>query len=126
MEGGFQYVLRGTVLTVIAILVATGVIAVLSGALARVFSISQETRDRFPDIEHRVNRYLPILYGGIRVAVFLVAVGAIAEAWGIGVAEALASDSGRAFLGAVATPSWWCWWSVSYCGNWPRRPSNVI
>lgn len=103
VEGGFEYILRGTVLTVVIVLVATGVVAVLSAGLGRMFEVSEELRDRFPDIERRANRYLPILHTGVRFLVFLVAVGAIAQTWGLHVAEALATESGRGVIGAGVT-----------------------
>ncbi|WP_404381309.1 mechanosensitive ion channel domain-containing protein [Caenispirillum salinarum] len=103
VEGGFQYILRGTVLTVVIVLLATGLVTLLSAGLARLFEVSQDVKDRFPDIERRVNRYLPVVHTAVRVLVFLLAAGAIAQAWGVAVVEALTTDAGGAFIGALVT-----------------------
>lgn len=95
IPGGFEYVLRGTALTVatvgIAGLAAWGVRRLSS----RGFAVSDELRARHPDLETRVNRYLPVLDTVVRIAIAFVAVLFLLEAWGIGAWGWLDSPLGR-------------------------------
>lgn len=103
VKGGFEYIIRATVLSAVVVALAVGLVTVLSRGVERIFAISDEVKGRFPGIEKRANRYTPLLHTAVRVLVFVVAVGAVLQVWGVGVVEALSSDAGRRFSGAVVT-----------------------
>lgn len=103
VEGGFFYLVRGTVLTVVIVAVSLGLVNLLAGGVARLFQVDEATRGRFPGIEKRARVYLPTVQTGVRAIVFLIATGAILQAWGVDVLAALRSDSGAAFLGSLVT-----------------------
>ncbi|SOD95905.1 mechanosensitive ion channel domain-containing protein [Caenispirillum bisanense] len=103
VDGGFEYILRATVLSAVVIALAVGLVTVLSRGVDRVFHISDDVKDRFPGIEKRANRYTPLLHTTVRLVVFVVAAGAVLQVWGVGVVEALASGTGRRVAGAAVT-----------------------
>jgi small conductance mechanosensitive channel len=95
VKGGFEFMLRASVLSVVILTVA----AMLSGALRRLiergFAISQDARQHFPRLEARANRYLPVLHVVLRGAVAVVTVLALAQAWGLDTLALLSSEGGR-------------------------------
>src|SRR5699024_10093150 len=101
IEGGFSYIFRGTVVTIVVLLAARLVIGGIRRAMAHGFSISPELRERFPTLEEHANRYLPILRGLLVTLVWLVAAVAILEAWGIRAFAWVTSDAGAGVLGSA-------------------------
>jgi small conductance mechanosensitive channel len=101
ITGGFGYLLRATVLTLVAIIGARLLIGFAERATARGFAIAPDLKDRFPTLEQRANRYLPILTGLIRVAVYLAALILVLEGWDIGSFAWLDTDLGRRATGVV-------------------------
>jgi|AGTN01.2.fsa_nt_gi Small-conductance mechanosensitive channel len=101
IKGGFEFMLRASVLTVV-ILVAAGL---LSGALRRLiergFALGHDAKRQFPLLEARANRYLPVLHVVLRGAVIVVTVLAVAQAWGLDSLGMLASPFGRQVLASA-------------------------
>ncbi|WP_343869889.1 mechanosensitive ion channel family protein, partial [Caenispirillum bisanense] len=103
VEGGFEYIVRATLLSAVVIALAVAAVTVLSRGVDKLFHIAEDVKTRFPGIEKRANRYTPLLHTAVRMVVFVIAFGAILQVWGVGVVEALTSDAGRRFAGAVLT-----------------------
>ncbi|MBI2235861.1 MAG: mechanosensitive ion channel [Magnetospirillum sp.] len=98
VRGGFEFMLRATVLTAVILALSAGLSAVLRRAIDRGFAIGQDTRDRFPLLEARANRYLPILHLVLRGTVGMLTLLALAQAWGMDILGALASQPGKRVL----------------------------
>ncbi len=103
LPGGFEYVLRASVLTVVIIAVARGLVEVIKRGVKRAFALSEEQKRRFPGLEARANRYLPMLMTAFKVVVSLIAAVALLEVWGLDVYDWLSSPIGQAVLQRVAT-----------------------
>jgi moderate conductance mechanosensitive channel len=101
VKGGFEFMLRATILTVVVLALSAMVSSLLRQAIDRGFAISQETRERFPLIEVRANRYLPILHVVLRGTVMVVTVLALAQAWGVDTLSLLSSETGRRVLSSA-------------------------
>jgi small conductance mechanosensitive channel len=95
ITGGFGYLLRATVLTLVAIIGARLLIGFAERATARGFAIAPDLKSRFPTLEQRANRYVPILTGLIRVVVYVAALLLVLEAWDIGSFAWFDTDLGR-------------------------------
>src|SRR6266851_2907447 len=65
VEGGFVYVLRGTVLTLAILVVARIVVNLTRRASRQGFAIGAELKQKFPTLEQRANRYLPVFSAAI-------------------------------------------------------------
>lgn len=103
IQGGFDFMLRASLLTV-AILVAAGFVASLvKRATERGFAVSQDLRRQFPQLEARVNRYLPVLHGVLRSLIGFATVMALLQTWGVDAFDWLSSDFGRRFASAGVT-----------------------
>jgi small-conductance mechanosensitive channel len=101
ITGGFGYLLRATVLTLVAIIGARLLSGFAERATARGFAIAPDLKSRFPTLEQRANRYLPILTGLIRVVVYLAALLLVLAAWDIGSFTWFDTELGRRATGLV-------------------------
>lgn len=103
VEGGFRLILRGTLLTIAIIALSRVVLFAADRGFRRLFAIRAETRMRFPGLEERANRYLPLMLGVIRWFIYVIAVFAVLQAWGLDVLGWLATDTGRNVVSRIVT-----------------------
>jgi small-conductance mechanosensitive channel len=84
VAGGFVYLLRATALSLVAIIGAPLLVRFAERASQRGFAIAPDLKTRFPTLEQRANRYLPILSGLVRVVVYVTALLIVLQAWDVG------------------------------------------
>ena len=101
IEGGFTFVLTATLLTVVILAAARLVAEVAERVVNTGFAVSDDLKRRFPGLEGRANRYLPVVHGAIKLAVYGIAVLALFQVWGIDVLAVVTSDLGRGLVGTV-------------------------
>jgi len=101
IEGGFEYLLRATVASAVILAAAKGLAAALGRAIERGFAVGDELKRRFPLLEARVNRYVPLVHGGLRAILFVVAALALLQAWGFDTLAWLDSPLGRRVAGSA-------------------------
>lgn len=103
VSGGFSLILRGSLATIAVLVLLRALFFVVESGLGRLFSVAPESRARFPGLEARANRYLPLLLGTLKLLLSIVAAFAILQAWGVDTLGWLASDIGRSITGRVTT-----------------------
>ncbi|MCB9949311.1 MAG: mechanosensitive ion channel, partial [Rhodospirillaceae bacterium] len=103
IEGGFEYMLRATVLSIVILLAAHFISRLIIQAIQRIFLVSPELKRRDPGLERRANRYLPILGRIVRTVIFLFAIFIVLDVWGLGTLELLRGEFGRRLAASVAT-----------------------
>jgi small conductance mechanosensitive channel len=101
--GGFEFLLRATILTVIVILVVRLITSTLRRLIERGFALSTELKTRFPGLEARANRYLPFLQTLLRGVIYFFAILLLLEIWGLHAFAWLTSDFGRRVFGSLVT-----------------------
>lgn len=101
VTGGFEYMLRATVLTVVILSVASVVSTLARRLIDRGFAVSAEARDRFPLLEARVNRYLPVMHTAFRAVVVVVTLLALMQAWGMETFAWIASELGQRMVASA-------------------------
>ena len=100
---GFLFLVKGSAATV-AIAWATGLgFAGVRRALERGFRIRSELRERYPGLQVRVNRYLPVARGAAQTAILLLGACLVLEAWHADIFTWLASETGRAVIATLAS-----------------------
>jgi small conductance mechanosensitive channel len=99
MEGGFTYVLRATLLSLILIIAARLLVSLVQRWSRRGFAIKPELKAQFPTLEQRANRYVPILMGLVSVVIYFLALLAVLQAWNIAAFAWFGSDLGRRMTG---------------------------
>jgi small-conductance mechanosensitive channel len=83
IQGGFEFMVRATLGTIVAVAVARLLVTALDRALRRGFAVSAELKAQFPKLEERANLYVPLLERGLKVVVWLVALLTVLDAWGL-------------------------------------------
>jgi len=95
VDGGFTFLIRSTVLSALVVALALLLLTVEARGIRQLFHIGPEMEARFPGLERRANRYVPVLRGLLRGLILAVTLGAILQIWGVGVVEILSSNVGR-------------------------------
>lgn len=91
---GFLYMVRSSVWTAVVVVGAVAIVFGVRIGLGHTFALSVEQRRRFPKLEERANRYLPIFDGILRWGLTSATAVAILEAWGLDVQSWLGSGIG--------------------------------
>jgi moderate conductance mechanosensitive channel len=99
MEGGFTYVARATLLSLILIVAARLLVSFVQHLSRRGFALKPELKAQFPTLEQRANRYIPILTGLIGAVVYFLAFLAVLQAWNVAAFAWFGSDLGRRVTG---------------------------
>jgi small conductance mechanosensitive channel len=103
VKGGFDFVVRASVLTLIILIAANLLVGTLARLVERAFSISDDLRRQFPQLELRANRYLIVMHNVTRVTVILLTLLALAQAWGANTLAWMASDIGRRLIASTVS-----------------------
>jgi moderate conductance mechanosensitive channel len=82
-KGGLSLLLRATALSLVVITTAAILVRFMDQALRRSFAVSPDLRARFPTLEARANRYVPILHAITSIAIYVLAALALLQAWGL-------------------------------------------
>ncbi len=101
IEGGSGYILRATVISLIVIAGARLLVRFAGQLSARGFAVAPELKARFPLLEQRANRYLPILTGLVSAAVYVLAALAVLQAWDFGSFAWFETGIGRRVTGGL-------------------------
>ncbi len=101
VEGGFAFLARATILSAVILLIAMALIAGLGRLLDRLFRIEAALLEKNPGLQQRANRYLAAVRRTVFGAILAVALLAILDVWGFGVAELLQTPAGRALVRTV-------------------------
>jgi len=102
LPGGFVFLLRGTVGSVIALLLGMLMTRAAGEGVARIFRVGEPLRRRYPDLERRASRYQPVARGIASAVVWLAALLVALAAWGVETLPLLAHETTRLLLTGIA------------------------
>jgi small-conductance mechanosensitive channel len=103
IPGGFAFLLRATVLSVVLVLGAGILVRIVSSLAERGFAIHSDLKKRFPTLENRANRYVPVLSAVASAVIYLFAGLALLEAWGANILGWFDSALGRQVTGSAVS-----------------------
>ncbi len=98
IEGGFENIVRSTAISALVLIVARLAILGLHKAVERGFALREELKERFPTLETRANRYLPILHRTLRGGVYIFATLTLLQTWGINAISWLETPFGQRLM----------------------------
>jgi small conductance mechanosensitive channel len=98
---GLQFLLRATLFTALALTLGWLLERALDQLIRRWFSVGDELKTRFPDLEERANRYLPVILSMTRIAIFALTILAILFIWGVSSFSVLINEPGRHIVFSV-------------------------
>jgi len=100
-HGGLSLLLRATALSLVVITAAAILVRFIDQALRRSFAVSPELKARFPTLERRANRYVPILHAVGSILIYALAVLALLQAWGLSAFTWLRVNAGGPVTGGM-------------------------
>lgn len=98
---GLQFLLRATLFTGLALTIGWLVERTLDRLIRRWFAIGDDLKTRFPELETRANRYLPMILSVTRTAILALTLLAILFIWGVSSFSVLINEPGRQILFSV-------------------------
>jgi small conductance mechanosensitive channel len=101
VRGGFEYLARGSAGTIAVLIVATIVIGAMKRIVTGAFRLQPDIVSRYPGLEARANRYLPIFREAVRFAIWVVALLFILQFWGVRSLQWFNSPPGVRFVGTL-------------------------
>ncbi|WP_395824274.1 mechanosensitive ion channel domain-containing protein [Elstera sp.] len=101
IPGGFLFLLRATGLTVLLSLASRWIKQGLRHLVTLGFTISPDLATRFPGLEARANRYLPVLQSMLSIGLNLLIVVLLLQIWGLDSLGWLIEGSGRKLLSSL-------------------------
>ena len=103
VDGGFDFILHGTLISILVIVAARLSLLAVDHALARGTRLSRDPDTRFPRLRERADIYLPIIRASISVIVWLIAIVALVDIWGIDTVSWFEGTAGRILLAKIAS-----------------------
>jgi small conductance mechanosensitive channel len=103
IEGGFLYIVRATLLSIVIIVAARVVVGIAKRASRRGFAIGADLKQRFPSLETRANRYLPVLTTVVSFVAYGLAALTVLQAWDVDSFAWFESPVGRKLSGGIAS-----------------------
>ena len=103
VDDGFEFILQGTLLTLVIVVIAKLATMGIHRAARQVFALRPEVLQRYPGLEARANRYVPIFERTAAIVIGIVAVFSILEAWGIDSFGWLTTSFGQRVTGSLIT-----------------------
>lgn len=103
IPGGFESVIRATLVSVVVILASRAFDGAAEALLRRFLAISPDLKRRFPGLQQRADLYLTGVAQALRIIVYLLAALVLLQAWGFESFAWVASDAGRHAIGAATT-----------------------
>ena len=103
VDDGFAFILQGTLLTLVIVALAKLATLGVHRTARQVFALKPEVRQRYPGLEARANRYVPIFERTAAIVIGIVAVFSILEAWGIDSFAWLTTSFGQRVTGSLIT-----------------------
>ena len=103
IPGGVEFLLRAFVATAIILVIARLLKSGIARAVDRGFALNAELSRRYPGLEARANRHLPMLQRLLIGVLWAFAVLALFEAWGLNSFGWLGSEVGRKITGSLVS-----------------------
>ena len=97
IDGGFLYLVRGTLLSAILLFAAQLAVKSLRRGIARNIDANNSLHENFPILAQRLKRYVPVFFFIVRAGITFVAAMLILEAWKIDAYRWLAEPFSRQF-----------------------------
>ncbi|MFT8717986.1 mechanosensitive ion channel family protein [Acetobacter sp.] len=104
MRGGYDWILRTVVLTVVIIALSRLLAILCYGWQDKLFRLNPELVQKHPDLQARADRYYPFVRGTLTGIIAFVSFLALTESWGIDSVHFFFTNSlGSRLLGAAVT-----------------------
>jgi len=101
VEGGSAYILRATLVSLLVVVGARLLVRFIEQVSAHGFAIAPDLQVRFPELEKRANRYLPMITGLSGAAIYAITFLLVLQAWDISSFAWFSTGLGRQTAGTL-------------------------
>lgn len=102
LKGGYQWILHGTLLTFLCLIVSRVLALLVYGLQDRLFRVGPELQAQYPDLQKRADFYYPYVRKIMTIAIILTTAICVAQSWSIPTFDFfLHSALGLRLVGAV-------------------------
>ncbi|MEX1198200.1 MAG: mechanosensitive ion channel domain-containing protein [Pseudohongiellaceae bacterium] len=101
LEGGFAFLVWRTVATLVILLAARLALSGAQHGMEKLFHLPARLREQYPNLDLRADRYRPAVTQVLKIILVIVAVIALAQAWGLNAAGLFATEAGQALLARI-------------------------
>jgi small conductance mechanosensitive channel len=102
-QGGSGFVLRATGISLVALIAARLLVQFVERLSERGFAVAPDLKTRFPMLEGRANRYVPLVIKVTHLAIYAVALLIVLQAWNLHAFEWFRTEIGRRASGTVVS-----------------------
>ncbi|WP_338333030.1 mechanosensitive ion channel domain-containing protein [Acetobacter sp. LMG 32666] len=103
LKGGYQWILHGTLLTFLCLVVSRVLALLVYGLQDRLFRVGPELQAQYPDLQKRADFYYPFVRKIMTIAIILTTAICVAQSWSIPTFDFfLHSALGLRLVGAAA------------------------
>ncbi|MCP1241811.1 mechanosensitive ion channel [Acetobacter lambici] len=103
LKGGYQWILHGTLLTFLCLIVSRVLALLVYGLQDRLFRVGPELQAQYPDLQKRADFYYPFVRKIMTIAIILTTAICVAQSWSIPTFDFfLHSALGLRLVGAAA------------------------
>jgi small conductance mechanosensitive channel len=103
IEGGFTFLLRSTVFTILLIAAVRLLLRGIRQVTGRGFAVPDDLKRRYPTLEERIKRYLPTVTGFVALLIWGATILAVLQLWGVNSFQWLGSAVGKRATGSAVT-----------------------
>ena len=101
IPGGFDYVGRASIATIVIVAIAWLLIGAMKQIVGRMFRLNPDLTHRFPGLETRANRYMPVFREGLRGVILGFAFLMVLQVWGVHSLRWVNSQTGIRVIGTL-------------------------
>lgn len=102
--GALSFMMEATLKSLVAVAIGMAVAAFISTYISRGLRVPQDTRDRLPLLEARLNAFVPVVLRVMRLVVLIFVLLALIQVWGVlDFTTWAASSTGQRVTGALAS-----------------------
>jgi small-conductance mechanosensitive channel len=103
LKGGYQWILHGTLLNLLCLIVSRILALLVYGLQDRLFRVGPELQTQYPDLQKRADFYYPFVRKIITIAIILTTAICVAQSWSIPTFDFFFHSAlGLRLIGAVA------------------------